>query len=130
VRDPPRHRSDLEVDDGERVPHLDRIVQPERQREVVQRDERLEPALAQRAEDVAVVLDRRLIGERVERRERRRRDPARRVDAGRRHRKDPAPLDAHPERVPVQLPAHELRILLEEPPEARPVLREGPAHAP
>ena len=51
---------------GERVAGGDRIVDPERQREVIDGDERLHAGGANRRQDLAVVRDRGLVRERVE----------------------------------------------------------------
>ena len=99
MREAGRHAAGERIDAGERVAHRDRVVDPERQREVVQRDDRLERRVAR-----TPGRRRGSARPRSGRRARRARElagvmPPDDVEPRGRRREDAAPLDAQPERV-------------------------------
>jgi hypothetical protein len=97
-------------------------VDPQRQREVVEREHRAQPAAARAAQHPAVVAHGGPVGQEVQAAQLGRRHPRAGGDGRRRAREDAAPLDPQADRVVVKPAAGQVEVLAVAPPRARPAL--------
>ena len=117
---PPQVRRDgvVGADPLERGAHGDRVVDPDREREVVERQHHVEAATPGAGEDPLVTAHGGVVGEPIEAPQLRDRDVLAGLDRRGRAREDPAPLDPEPDRVvaePVRGAIEVAAPLVEEP---------------